>query len=150
MIESVEQKYCIKFCQKLGNNQTKTIQKIQQAFGNEALSQTQIKEWFNSKMIECQWRVRQLWQAIHKLKQGGDMKVCQIVMEDCLLREIVEEVEITRGLVHSILTKDLCMQKESAKFILKLLTKQQELHVEIAQDMLDCTNNDLEFTDYLN
>ena len=47
MTESIEQRYCIKFCQKLGNNQTETIQKIQQAFGDEALSQTQIKEWFN-------------------------------------------------------------------------------------------------------
>ena len=44
MTESIKQKYCIKFCQKLGNNQTKTIQKIQQAFGDETSSQTQIKE----------------------------------------------------------------------------------------------------------
>ena len=41
MIESIKQRYCIKFCQKLGNNQIETIQKIQQAFGDEALSQTQ-------------------------------------------------------------------------------------------------------------
>ena len=35
----------------------------------------------------------------------------------------------------------------SAKFIPKLLMeKQKELHVEIIQDMLDCSNNDLEFT----
>ena len=47
MTESIEQKYCIKFCQKLGNNQTETIQKTQQAFRDEALSQTKIKEWFN-------------------------------------------------------------------------------------------------------
>ena len=47
MTESIGHRYCIKFCQKLGNNQTETIQKIQQAFGHEALSQTQIKEWFN-------------------------------------------------------------------------------------------------------
>ena len=44
MTESIEQRYWIKFCQKLRNNQTETIQKIQQAFGDEALSQTQIKK----------------------------------------------------------------------------------------------------------
>ena len=54
--ESIEQRYCIKFCQKLGNNQPKPIQKIQQAFGDEALSHTRIKEWF--KTVECQWIVR--------------------------------------------------------------------------------------------
>ena len=64
-------------------------------------------------------------------------------MEDChlTLREIVEEVEISRGSVYSILTEDLCMQRVSA--ISKLLIKQQELH--IAQDMLYCVNSDLEF-----
>ena len=47
MTESIEQRYYTKFCQKLGNDQTETIQKIQQAFGDETLSQTQIKEWLN-------------------------------------------------------------------------------------------------------
>ena len=47
MTERIKQRYCIKFCQKLGNNQTETIEKIQQAFGDEALSQTQMKKWFN-------------------------------------------------------------------------------------------------------
>ena len=76
-------------------------------------------------------------------------KICQIVKEDCHLtfRKIVEEVGISIGSVQSILTEDLCIWKVSAKFISKLLMEQQkELHVEIAQDMLDCANNDLEFT----
>ena len=63
------------------------------------------------------------------------------------LRKLVEEVGISRGSVHSILTEDLCMWRVWAKFIPKLLTEQQkELHMEIAQDMLNCANNDLEFT----
>ena len=43
-------------------------------------------------------------------------KVCQIVMEDRRLkfRKIFEEMEISTELVHSILTEDLCMRKESA------------------------------------
>ena len=66
-------------------------------------------------------------------------------MEDChLLREIVEEVGISRGSVYSILTEDLCMWKVLAKFISKLLMEQQkELYVEIPQEMLGCVNNDL-------
>ena len=49
MTESIKKRYCIKFCQKLGNNQTETIQKIHKSklFGDNALSQTQIKEWFD-------------------------------------------------------------------------------------------------------
>ena len=45
MTERIEQRYCIKFCQKLGDSLVETIRKIQQAFGNEVLSPTQIKQW---------------------------------------------------------------------------------------------------------
>ena len=37
MTERLEQQYCIKFCQKLGDTQVETIQKIQQAFGDDAI-----------------------------------------------------------------------------------------------------------------
>jgi hypothetical protein len=33
--------------QKLGDSQAETIRKIQQAFGDDAMGVTQIKEWFN-------------------------------------------------------------------------------------------------------
>jgi transposase len=47
MTERVEQRYCIKFCQKLGDSKAETVRKIQQAFGDDAMGVTQIKEWFN-------------------------------------------------------------------------------------------------------
>jgi hypothetical protein len=36
--ERLEQRYCIKFCQKPGDTQVKTIRKIQQAFGDDGMS----------------------------------------------------------------------------------------------------------------
>jgi transposase len=47
MTELVEQRYCIKFCQKLGDSKAEPIRKIQQAFGDDAMGASQIKEWFN-------------------------------------------------------------------------------------------------------
>jgi hypothetical protein len=47
MTECVEQRYRIKFYQKLGDSKAETIWKIQQAFGDDAMGATQIKEWFN-------------------------------------------------------------------------------------------------------
>jgi hypothetical protein len=47
MTERLEQRYCIKFCQKLGDSKVETIRKIQQAFGDGAMGAMQIKEWFN-------------------------------------------------------------------------------------------------------
>jgi hypothetical protein len=43
----LEQRYCIKFCQKLGDSKAETIKKIQQALGNDPMDAVQIKEWLN-------------------------------------------------------------------------------------------------------
>jgi hypothetical protein len=43
MTERIEQRYFIKFCQKFGDTQVETIRKIQQAFGDDAMSITQRK-----------------------------------------------------------------------------------------------------------
>jgi transposase len=47
MTEQQEQRYCIKFCQQLGDTQVETIRKIQQAFGDDTMSNSRIKEWYN-------------------------------------------------------------------------------------------------------
>jgi len=60
--------------------------------------------------------------------------------------EVAEEVGISTGLVHSILTDDLAMRRVSAKFMLKLLMmEQKQLCLEVSQDMLDYTNSDPKF-----
>jgi hypothetical protein len=55
MTERVEQRYRIKFCQKLGDSKAETIQKILQVFGDDAVGATQIKEWFNRFKDGGQW-----------------------------------------------------------------------------------------------
>ena len=94
--ESIKQRYCIKFCQKLYNNQTETIQKIQLAVGNEALRQTQIKEWFNcfkNGRMSVQSEARSGRPSTSRNEEVIE-KFRQSVMEDrrLTLRKIVEEV----------------------------------------------------------
>ena len=47
MTERLEQRQCIKFCQKLGDSQVETIRKIQRVFGDDAMGITQNKECYN-------------------------------------------------------------------------------------------------------
>jgi hypothetical protein len=62
------------------------------------------------------------------------------------VRELAEEVWISTGSVHSILTDDLAMRRVSAKFVPKLLTmEERQLRLEVAQDMLDSANSDPDF-----
>jgi hypothetical protein len=58
MTERAEQRYCIKFCQKLGDTRSETIRKIQQAFGNDAMGVTKLKNGTPGlKMAELQLTV---------------------------------------------------------------------------------------------
>jgi len=61
------------------------------------------------------------------------------------VRELAEEVGISTGSVHSILTDGLVLRRVSAKFVPKLLTmEQKQLSLGVAQDMLDSANSDPE------
>ncbi|XP_011137516.2 uncharacterized protein LOC105182065 isoform X2 [Harpegnathos saltator] len=62
------------------------------------------------------------------------------------VQEVTNEIGISIGSVHSIVTEDLGMRRVSAKFVPKLLTmEQKQLRLEIAQDMLDNANSDPNF-----
>ena len=150
MTERIEQRYCIKFCQKLGDTQVETIRKIQQAFGNEALNPTQIKQCFKrfkDGRASVESDPRSGRPSTSRKEEVMD-QVREKVLEDRRLsvQEIVAEVGINTGSVHSILTEDLNLRRVSAKFVPKLLTEQQkELRKEISEDMLDLANHDPEF-----
>ena len=47
MNEKQDQRICIKFCFQLGKTSSETIQMMQKALGNEYMSKTRIKEWYN-------------------------------------------------------------------------------------------------------
>jgi transposase len=150
MTERLEQRYCIKFCQKLGDSQVETIRKIHTVFGDDAMGITQIKEWYN--------RFKDGRTSVESEPRSGRPSTCRndqviakvnaVVMRDrrLTIREIAEEVGVSTFSAHSIVTEDLAMKRVSAKFVPKLLTaEQKQLRVEVSQDMLDSTNSDPDF-----
>ncbi|XP_077525089.1 protein GVQW3-like [Amblyomma americanum] len=142
MAEQLEQRYCIKFCQKLGNSQVETIRKIQTAFGDDAMSSTQIKQWYN-------W-LKDGRTSVESEPDSGRPSTCRndqviaevnaVVMRDhrVTIREIAEEMGVSTFSAHSIITKDLAVKRVAAKFVPKqLMVEQKQLCVEASQDMLD-------------
>jgi hypothetical protein len=120
MTERLEQRYCIKFFQKLDDTQVETIRKIQRVFGDDAMGITQIKEWYNrfkdgrtsfrwlstsrdDELID-QVRTDHAGPSRHRPRTGGGCGW---------------------GSAHSILTDDLTMRRVAAKFVPKLLTMEQ-------------------------
>ena len=129
-MERLEQQYCIKFCQKLGDSQVETILKILLVFGNDPIGITQIKEWYNRlkdghtsvESDACAGRCSTSW------NDELTDQVQTFVMQDCrvTIRKLAEEVGINTGSVRSILTDVLAMRRVSAKFVLKSLTMEQK------------------------
>jgi hypothetical protein len=133
MTERVEQRYCTKFCQKLGDSKAQkaqTIQKIQQAFGDDAMGATQIKEWFNR--FKDGHTLADSGQRSRKLSTSWNANIIEnvrsLILEDRRLtvREIADKVGISTGSAHSILTEDLHMCRVVAKFVPKLLLQEQQ------------------------
>ena len=150
MTERLEQRYCIKFCQKLVDTQVETIWKIQQAFGNDSMSITRIKEWY-SRFKDGSTSVDSEPRHSRPSTSRNDNVINQVqtlVMQDrhITVRELADEVGVSTGSVHTILTVDLGLRTVSPKFVPKLLTmEQKQLRLEIAQDMLDCVESDSNF-----
>jgi len=150
MTEQLEQWFCIKFCQKLGDSQVETIRKIQRVFGDDAMGITQIKDWYNQFKDDCT-SVESDARAGRPSKSRNNELTDQVrtfIMQDCrvTIQELAEEVGISTGSAHSISTDVLTMRRVSTKLALKLLTtEQKQLRLEVSQDMLDYANSDPEF-----
>ncbi|KAJ4426506.1 hypothetical protein ANN_27320, partial [Periplaneta americana] len=147
MTERIEQRYCIKFCQKLGDSQSQTIRKIQQVFGEDAMGVTQIKEWFNRfKDGRTSAESEQRCGRPQTARSAAVVeRVRNLVMADHRLtvREIAEEVGVSKDSAHAILRDDLNMNRVAAKFVPKLLSpEQKDLRCDVAQDLLDTANTD--------
>ncbi|KAJ4450406.1 hypothetical protein ANN_01830 [Periplaneta americana] len=147
MTERIEQRYCIKFCQKLGDSQSQTIRKIQQMFGEDAMGVTQIKEWFNRfKDGRTSAESEQRCGRPQTARSAAVVeRVRNFVMADRRLtvREIAEEVGVSKDSAHAIFRDDLNMNRVAAKFVPKLLSpEQKDLRRDVAQDLLDTANTD--------
>jgi hypothetical protein len=145
MTERVEQQYCIKFCQKLRESKVETIRKIQQAFDDDAMGAMEMKEWFNRFKDGC--TLTDSDQRSRRSSKSRNANVIEnmrsLILQDRRLtvRGIADKVGISTGSAHSIVTEVLHMCIVVAKFLPKLLLQeQQQLHLEVARDMLECTN----------
>ena len=125
----MEQRYCIKFCLKLGDRQVEIIRKFHTVFGDDAMGITQIKVWYN-RFKDGRTSVESEPRSDRPSTCRNDQvitKVNAVVMRDLLLtiREIAEEVGLNTLSAHSIVTEDLAMMIVSAKFVPKQLTAEQ-------------------------
>jgi hypothetical protein len=116
--ERLEQRYCTKFCQKLGDSQVETIWKIHRVFGDDAMGIAQIKEGyirFKNGRTSVESDARSSRPSTNRNDELID-KVRTLVVQDrrVTIRELAEEVGIYTGSVNSIFTYDLAMRERGS------------------------------------
>ncbi|GFT99537.1 HTH_48 domain-containing protein [Nephila pilipes] len=113
--------------------------------GEDAMGVTQIKEWFNrfKDGLTSAERKQRCGKPQNARSAANVERVRNLVMTDRRLtvREISEEVGVSKDSAHAILREDSNMNRVAAKFVPKWLSpEQKELRFDVAQDLLDSSN----------
>ncbi|UYV74734.1 YTHDF2 [Cordylochernes scorpioides] len=118
MERSLEQRYAIKFCVRLGKNATETFQMLQNAFKDDCISRSQSGKWHKA-FKEGREEVADEPRSGHPTTARTDEEV------DCMLevlrtdrrlsiQQIADTLHMSTFVVHGIVTEDLQMRKSCA------------------------------------
>ena len=145
-----EQRACIKFCFKIGKNATETFELIKWAFGDVSLSRCVTFDWFK-RFKEGRISI----EGDHRLGRPLSSKTNDTITlvrnkirndRRLTVREVANEVGISIGTCHSILSDELGMKRVSAKLVPKLLTEEQMEHrIEVCKELRNRVSNDPSF-----
>jgi len=125
-----EQRICVKFCVKIGKSVTETFEMLKIAFREEAMARIQTYEWLE--------RFKKGRTSVHddplsgrpSTSKTGDnvAKIRDVIRSNRRLtvRDVAEEVSISKTVCHEILTENLGMHRIAAKFVPSLLTDDQK------------------------
>ncbi|GFV49703.1 protein GVQW3 [Trichonephila clavipes] len=152
MERSLEQRYAIKFCVRLGKNATETFQMLQEAFKDDCISRSQSGKWhkaFKEGREEVADKPRSGRPTTARTEENVD-RVREVLRTDRRLsiQQVADTLHMSTFAVHGVVTEDLQMRKVCAKLVPKGFTQnQKELTVLRCQELLDLIQNE---TDILN
>ena len=125
MDQRKEQQVCIKFCANLGKSATETLEMIQQGFGDQSLSSTQVLEWHA--------RFKTGRTSVDDDEHTGCTtetlaRIQELIRQDRhrTIRDIAGKVEVGYGTCQWVLTEELGMHRVAAKFVPRILTADQK------------------------
>ena len=136
---------------KLEKSVTETFEMLKIAFGEEAMCRTQTYEWwkhFKEGRTLVDDDPRSGRPSTSKTEYNV-AKVREVIRSNCRLtvREVAEEVSISKTVCHEILTENWDMHRIAAKFVPCLLTNDQKQNrADVSQELLDRANGDDNFS----
>ncbi|UYV71914.1 hypothetical protein LAZ67_9001136 [Cordylochernes scorpioides] len=150
MERSLEQRYAIKFCVRLGKNATETFQMLQKAFKDDCISRSQsgkCHKAFKEGREEVADEPRSGRPTTARTEENVD-RVLEVLRTDRRLsiQKIADTLHVSTFVVHGIVTEDLQMRKVCEKLVPKVLTQdQKKLRVLRCQELLDLIQNEPDF-----
>ncbi|UYV82119.1 hypothetical protein LAZ67_21000950 [Cordylochernes scorpioides] len=148
MERSLEQRYAIKFCVRLGKNATETFHMLQKPFKDDCISRSQFGKWhkaFKEGREEVADEPRSGRPTTARTDENVD-RVLEVLRTDRRLsiQQIADTLHMSTFVEH--VTEDLQMRKVCAKLVPKVLTQdQKELRVLRCQELLDLVQNEPDF-----
>jgi len=120
---------------------------IKKAFRDDSMSEAQIKLWcrcFKDGRESVESNRRSGRPSTSRTPKNVESVRAAINENRRLtLRELEEDLGIPQTIVSQILTEDLGKKRVVAKFVPRLLSREQkEFHAAVAQDLLETANND--------
>jgi len=129
---------------KIGKSVTETFEMLKIAFGEEAMCRTQTYEWFGSISVDDPRSGRP-----STSKTDDNVAYDREVIRSnrhLTVREVADEVSISKTMCHEILTENLGVHRIAAKFVPRLLTDDQKQNRDdLSQELLDRANGDDNF-----
>ena len=128
--DTLEERYTIKFCFKLGKNTTETRGMLQTGFRPSCMNRVSVFEW-HKKFKEGREFVRD----DEKCGRSKEVRTPELIGQiknfiDKDIRVSIETIraqfDVSVGTVHTIIREELKMQKICAKFVPRLLREDQK------------------------
>ena len=152
--DTLEERYAIKICFKLGKNATETYGMLQTAFRPSCMNGASVFEWHKRfkkgresvRDDESYGRSKEVRtpELIDQIKNFMDKDRC-VSMET-----ISAQFDVSVGTVHTIIREELKMWKICAKFVPRVHREdQKERHCHDSREMVELINSDPEVLDAL-
>ena len=146
----MEQRAAIKFCFKLNKTATETWEMLQIAYGSECLSRTTVFEWykrFKSGRESLDDDLRTGRPSTSSTEENVERVQAAVVSNPKVsIETLAEQLHISEGSVHKILTDDLGKRKICARFVPHSLTPdQKQRRVQASRNLIEAADNDRNF-----
>ena len=152
--DTLEERYAIKFCFKLGKNATEMDGMLQTAFWPSCMNQASVFEW-HKRFKEGKESVRDdercgRSKEVRAPKLIGQIKNFMDKDRRVSIETISTQFDVCVGTVHTVIHEELRMRKICAKFVLRELREdQKERHCHDSREMFELINSDLAVLDAL-